>query len=205
MTTLDAPPHALQIARALSHPTRVAIMMSMNAPTRRLSPVRFSEESGEALGNCHFHFNKLRKFGCLKVVDEKKRRGATEHIYEPVKKALAWTREWQALGPVARQALAATALRGAVERCGASVDSGMFDARDGSVLAWDTAWVDQEGFDKISAIFIQGLKDTMKVVTECAERLRKDGADPAENAEGFLITYLLSTFESDPKNPAISR
>lgn len=201
MTALDAPPHALQIAKALSHPTRVAIMMSMNAPTRRLSPVRFSEESGEVLGNCHFHFDKLRKFGCLKIVDEKKRRGATEHFYEPVKKALAWTREWQALGPVARQALAATALRGAVERCGASVDSGMFDARDDSVLAWDTAWVDEKGFDKISAIFIQALKDALKVTAECKKRL---GEDPAENKEAFLITYLLSTFESDPDKPALS-
>ena len=88
--------------------------MRMNAPIRRLSPVEFSEESGVELGTIAYHFRTLDKAGCIEVVDEERRRGAVVHFYEPVKRAMAWTREWEALGPVVRQNLAATALRGAV-------------------------------------------------------------------------------------------
>lgn len=188
-------PVGVAVAQALAHPLRVRILMRMNAPIRRMSPIEFSEESGEPLGNCSYHFRQLEKSGCLQIVDMVQRRGATEHIYEPVRKAMAWTREWEGLGPVVRQNLAATALRGAVERVGSAVDGGTFDARDDSHLSWDTAWVDDEGWQQLHLIFQRALEETLVVTTECAKRL--DGV-PADRR--FLITYLLATFESPPED-----
>lgn len=190
---------SLLIAEALSHPVRARILMRMNAPTRRISPSEFSVETGLALGDVSYHFRKLeRKFKCLVVVDEIPRRGATEHIYEPVKRAMAWTSEWEMMGPVVRQHLAASILRGGVERIGASIDMGKFDARD-SILAWDTAWVDEKGWNQVHAIFKRALEETLAVVAEASKRV-----EDAEPEEKFLATYLLSTFESDPEKPTLA-
>lgn len=183
------------MAHALSHPLRVRILMRMNVPTRRVSPKEFSDETGEALGNCSYHFRQLEKFGCVKVVDEVQRRGAMEHYYEPERRAMAWTREWEALGPVVRQSLTASLLRGGVERIGNAIDSGTFDARNDSHMSWDTAWVDEEGWQQLHRIFQRALEESLIVTTESAKRLEN-----LPRGEQFLVTYLLATFESPPED-----
>src|SRR3954469_6356887 len=136
---------ALELAKALSHPVRVRILTEMNTPIRRMSPTEFADRHGEHLGTISYHFRVLRRAGCIRIVEENKRRGATEHVYEPVKRAMAWSREWEDLGPFFRDNLSAAALREAVEAVGRAVDSGTFGAREESVLAHDTFWVDEEG------------------------------------------------------------
>jgi hypothetical protein len=124
------------MGRALSHPLRVRILMGMNAPARKLSPSEFADESGVSVGISSYHFRELKKCGCIQVVEEVQRRGATEHRYYPVKRAMAWTREWESLGAVIKQSLAATALGGAVEVIGEAVDQGTFESLPDSILAW---------------------------------------------------------------------
>ena len=181
----------LVAARALGHPTRVKILMSMNAPTRTLSPKLFSEESGEALGTSAYHFRQLEKAGCVEVVKTVPRRGATEHHYAPVKRAMAWTSEWDSLGSVVRQNLTASLLGGAVHRIGNAIDAGTFDARDDSHMSWDTAWVDEEGWQELHKVFQRALEEALLITTETSKRV----AD-VPRAKRFLVTYLISTFES---------
>src|SRR3954452_3411551 len=83
------------MGKALSHPLRVRILMGMNAPPRMLSPSEFSEEARVSMGLASYHFRELAKAGCIEVAEEIRRRGATEHRYLPVKRAMAWTREWE--------------------------------------------------------------------------------------------------------------
>lgn len=188
----DEPSKAsLAVADALRHPLRVRILMRMNAPTRRLSPSVWSKETGVPLGDCAYHFRVLKKSNCIKLVDTAQKRGATEHLYEPVKRAMAWKAEWEKLGPVVRQTLAASILRGAVERIGTAIDGGTFDARDDSHLTWDTAYVDERTWQQIHPIFQRALEETMTVLADNEERIKDLPPD-----QKFLITYLLSTFES---------
>ncbi|HVO55008.1 MAG TPA: helix-turn-helix domain-containing protein [Solirubrobacterales bacterium] len=182
-------------AKALGHPTRVRILMSMNAPTRTLSPKVFSEESGESLGNSSYHFRQLEKAGCVEVVETIARRGATEHHYAPVKRAMAWTSEWEALGPVVRQNLTASLLGGAVHRIGNAIDAGTFDARNESHMSWDTAWIDEEGWQELHKVFQHALEEALLITTEAEKRVA--GLPPSEK---FLATYLISTFESPPED-----
>jgi DNA-binding transcriptional ArsR family regulator len=184
-------------AKALAHPTRVKILMSLNAPTRTLSPKAFSEESGETLGSASYHFRELEKAGCVEVVERVQRRGATEHHYAPVRRAMAWTREWEALGPAVRQSLTASLLSGAVQRIGKAVDEGTFDARADSHMSWDTAWVDEEAWQELHMVFQRALEEAL-VITEKASK-RVAGLPPGER---FLVTYLLSTFESPAEDNA---
>jgi ribosomal protein S25 len=181
----------LELAKALCHPLRVRILTEMNTPTRRMSPVDFATRHGEHLGTTSYHFRVLREVGCIRIVEEHQRRGATEHVYEPVKRAMAWRREWENLGAMFRDNLAASALRESVEAIGRSVDSGKFAAREDSVLAHDTCWVDQEGWEEIQTLFVAMLHELLLTTERVEERIRNNPDRPA-----FLLSYLMASFES---------
>lgn len=181
----------LDLAKALSHPLRVRILTEMNTPTRRMSPVDFASRHGEQLGTTAYHFRVLREAGCIRVVEEHQRRGATEHVYEPVKRAMAWKREWEDLGPVFRDNLAASALREGVEAVGRSIDSGKFASRQESVLAHDTFWVDEEGWQEVQTIFLRTLQDLLIATEQIEKRVRQHPERPS-----FLLSYLMASFES---------
>lgn len=182
------------IARALSHPTRVRIMMTMNTPRRRMSPKEFCDETGVEMGHASYHFRELANAGCIELVAQEQRRGATEHFYYPVEWAMAWTREWESLGPVVKQNLAATALRGWVEALGAAIDAGTFEKRDESHLSWDTTRVDEEGWQTVTAILAETLERLIEVGVESAKRLQEGGPS-------FLISFALAAFEAPEKAP----
>lgn len=182
---------AIALAKALCHPMRVRILTEMNTPARRMSPVEFADRHGEHLGTIAYHFRALRQAGCIRVVEENQRRGATEHVYEPVKRAMAWKREWEDLGSFFRDNLAAAALREAVEAVGRAVDAGTFASREDSVLAHDTLWVDEEGAAEIQAMFVRQLQELLIASERIHQRVQQDPAKPR-----FLLSYLMASFES---------
>lgn len=182
---------ATVIARALSHPLRVTILMKMNTPRRRLSPARFSEETGEPLGNCSYHFRQLDGFGLIELVETKQVRGATEHLYEPTKRAMAWTRAYGKMPDAIKQNLATTALVGAVESIGGAVDAGTFDARPDAHLSFDATVVDLPGWLRMIDIFNSALLKLCKVEEEVRERLKDD-----PDAETWIASYLMSCWEA---------
>lgn len=192
---IDESPHGpgVEMARVLSHPLRFKILVGMNTPARRLSPSEFSQENGEELSNVSYHFRVLAKAGCIEVVETVPRRGAQEHIYEPIRRAMAWTREWEALGPFVRQHVAASALAPAIEKLGESIDEGSFDKRDDSHLSWDTLYVDDQGWVELHAMFREHLEDLLATTQRIESRLGEDS-----NLPRFLATYFMATFENAP-------
>jgi hypothetical protein len=185
--------------KALSHPMRVRILTGMNAPQRRLSASAFSDETGLPFGSVAYHFRKLHKYGCVELVDTFQRRGATEHVYRPTKRAMAWTREWEDLGPHIRQNLAASALRASVEAIGEAIDQGTFEGLPDPILAWDVMRVDAEAEKEVHAIWERALVETLKVAETCDERLSDTPGAPTR-----LLGYLMSTFEA-PERPEPSK
>ena len=181
------------MAKVLSHPLRFKILIAMNTPFRRLSPSSYAEEAGETVSNAAYHFRVLDKAGCIKIVKTIPRRGANEHIYEPIKRAMAWTREWEALGPYVRQHVAANALAPAVEKLGDSIDKGTFDKRDDSHLSWDTFFTDEEGWVELHTQYREHLEGLMATTQRIKERL-----DANPELARFPATYLNATFENPP-------
>lgn len=179
------------MGKALAHPLRVRILTAMNTPLRRLSASEFSEETGEGLGTVAYHFRKLSKWGCIDEVDTIQRRGATEHVYYPTKRAMAWTREWEGLGPAVRQSLAASALRASVEAIGEAIDQGTFEALPDPILAWDVTEVDETAEKEIHDIWERALLETLNVAVDCEERIKED-----PEIKTRLLGYLMSTFEA---------
>ncbi|MBS1843097.1 MAG: helix-turn-helix transcriptional regulator [Actinobacteria bacterium] len=71
---------AAEIAKALSHPLRLAFIRMLRE-RRVLSPTEFSRETGEPLGNVSYHVKALSEAGVVDVAETKPRRGAVEHFY----------------------------------------------------------------------------------------------------------------------------
>jgi DNA-binding transcriptional ArsR family regulator len=71
---------AASLAGALSHPLRIAFLRALRR-NDTLSPVQFSRESGELLGNVSYHVKSLKAAGVVQVSDSVPRRGAVEHRY----------------------------------------------------------------------------------------------------------------------------
>jgi len=183
------------LGQALSHPLRVAILMRMNSPMREMSPSDYAKESGELLANCSYHFRQLREYGLIEETRTAQVRGATEHFYKPVKRAMAWKKTYGAMPDAVKQNLSSTALGGAVLSIGNSVDAGTFDARPDPHLSYDQMLIDEEGWQKLTGIFNSALLAAIKVRDEALERLERD-----EDPESFVASYLLSAWEAAPLN-----
>jgi DNA-binding transcriptional ArsR family regulator len=181
------------IAKALGHPTRVGILMSMNTPRRLLSPSQYRDETDELIGTVSYHFKVLAELGLIELVEEKAVRGATEHVYAPVKRAMAWTKLYASLSPAVKQNFAATALVGAVQSIGGAVDAGTFDARPDSHLSFDTLRVDLPGWERLTKTMAGTLLTLLQIEGEVTERTADD-----PDAETWIASYLMSGWEAAP-------
>jgi hypothetical protein len=193
----EAISNSVLLGKALSHPVRALILRRMHGPQRRLSPSGFvTETEGITLSTASYHFRQLdQTFGCLEVVDTIRRRGALENIYFPVKRAMAWTQEWEDFGPHVKQKVAATALGGAVELIGEAIDAGTFENLPDSILAWDAVPMNLEGYKRLHAILERAIQELIALGDEYKELVKDMSPE-----EIFLVTYLISTFET-PKPP----
>lgn len=179
---------SVRLAKTLSHPMRWKILMRMNTPCRRMSPKEFSEETGETLSSVAYHFRGLKNGGLIRLVETEPRRGATEHFYEPEKRALAWTEEWRALPSVVKEKLSATVLGGFVEAIGRAIDAGTFAKRDHTHLSWGTVRIDLRGLEDLGELLTETMEGVMAIEAAAAKRLDEN--------RGVLVTYGLASFES---------
>ena len=68
------------IAKALGHPLRLELLRALR-DRRVISPVEFSKEKGERLGNVSYHVRALFDLGVIAEAGMIPRRGAMEHRY----------------------------------------------------------------------------------------------------------------------------
>lgn|SRR6476646_9559896 len=178
------------VVAVMGHPTRVRILMAMNAPKRRLTPSRFSDETGLDIRHCAYHFGQLVKARCINLVETRPGiRGSVEHVYEPRDTALAWTSEWEVLSPKVKRAVLTSVYKAAVETLGSAIDGGTFESRDDSHLSWNTIEVDEVGWIEMAGVFDRALEDLTAVEKACTSRI-------AEGDEFFVASHFMFTFES---------
>ncbi len=186
---MPRPTGLLALAAAYSHPTRVRILTAMNSPRRRAAPIDLAKEWGMDVTNVAYHFRELEAYDFLVMVEENKRRGSVEHVYEPNANALAWDREWKQMPPVLKQNMLALTERLGFEAMGAAIDAGTFESRDDTVLAQDTMRLDAQGATEALALMSKTLELMLRVEERARERLA------ASRDEGVLISYLLAGYE----------
>ena len=73
-------------ARAMSHPTRGAILRLLRR-NGTVSPARAVDELDDvSLGTAAYHFRTLQRLGLIEVAEEIPRRGAIEHVYRLIQR-----------------------------------------------------------------------------------------------------------------------
>jgi predicted ArsR family transcriptional regulator len=183
------------LAQAIGHPMRRRIITALNSPDREWSANGLAEEWGEPVGNVAYHCRELKDLGWVEVRRTAQKRGATEHFYGPTARTMAWGEEWKQVPDAAKRHLAAFALRLGVESVGATIDAGVFNSRDDSVLAQDTAMVDEQGAKEAMAIVKHAVEALMKVEERATARLAEQEED------GFAISWFMSGFPGAIRKP----
>jgi hypothetical protein len=207
MTDLDVqrrqPRREFQKTRAeiLSHPLRVRMLEIANElDVSAVSFVRAGYasalldhlEEGLAVSQVAYHFRKLTRAGCVRVVKHHVRRGAIENVYRGAARAYFDQEEWEALAPERRRDISGIVLQGLMARAESAVLEGTFDAREDRWLAWAQMALDDEGWAELGELCRQMMDDVEQVRTAAAKRLEDAGDRPA----GSPITWGLLAFES---------
>jgi AraC-like DNA-binding protein len=186
---VERPTGLLALSAAYGHPMRIRILAAMNSPRRQYSPIQLAEAWGLGIGTVSYHFRELVNLGFLEIVDERKIRGAVEHVHQAKANALAWEKEWEDLPQFVRQHMLALTNRLGIEAIGAAIDNGTFESRDDTVMAQDTMRVDERGATEVLVILAKALELCMKAGDQAAERLAESGED------GVLISYMTVGYE----------
>jgi len=186
---------------ALAHPIRVRILEIVNE--HPMSPIQFVnagfapeyDKKQQALSLTSYHFRALETAGCIKVVETRQRRGATEHIYGGCSRVFFSDEEFENLPLKRRQQLSQTSFQGVVARTDSAIRTGTFDARTDRHLTWRAMEVDERGWEEITSKMAQCYRDIEQIRLDAAARLAGSGEKVVP------MTTAMLGFESPPRPP----
>jgi hypothetical protein len=200
----DAPP---TLCSPLAHPVRLRILDVLSeepmSPVRfldaGLSPIEFDKRE-RGLSYIAYHFRELEKAECIELIERNPRRGATEHVYRSIERAVFSDEEFEGLPIKKRQALSKSSLQAFIAKTDRAIQSGTFDVHSDRTMVWTSCTVDQQGWNEIRDILGEAFHRAEKARKEAELRLRDQrAADAAEGAEGMPFTFALLGFESPPR------
>src|SRR4029077_2092314 len=80
------------LAAIVAHPTRARCFVILTE--RTASPVEIAQEIGKDVGHVGYHVRKLLQLNLIELVDERPVRGAVEHFYRAIERAVVSEREF---------------------------------------------------------------------------------------------------------------
>jgi DNA-binding transcriptional ArsR family regulator len=179
-------------ASVLAHPVRVRVLEILNE--RDMSPIEFCREgfAPEKMDVSHvaYHFRELAEFGCLKVIEENKRRGSIEHVYRGIGRAYFSDVEWSELEPEERARISKTVVQGLLARIEGAVMTDTFDSRDDRHLSWIAMRLDEQGWREMATALAAAFGEVEQIRNDAERRLAASGAP------GIPSTCAILGFES---------
>jgi DNA-binding transcriptional ArsR family regulator len=140
-----------RLAKAMSHPLRVRLLMAYN--DRVTSPRELAEALGEPLSTVSYHTQHLFRNGLLELVRTEKKRGATKHYYRGLARGEVFDAEWVALPEPVRQDIAGTVLDAIWHDILQAHARGGLEAA-GVHLARTSLELDAQAWEQLSALLI---------------------------------------------------
>lgn len=183
------------MARALAHPLRIAILAALNK--RVMSPSGFAKRFDEKLGNVSYHFRVLSGYGLIEEVETRPARGALEHFYRAVKRVLFDGKAWDMLPPSLKTRVSAQTFQDFLEAVAAAMEGETFDSSNERVAVWVQRRLDQQGWEEAVEAHWVLIHAMEKIFKKAALRLTEAG----EPEGGILGTYGLFLFESPRPEP----
>ena len=174
---------AAKMAKALTHPLRVAILYEL--ARRTASPVDLARSMCEPLGNVSYHVRTLRELGCIELADTRQRRGAIEHFYRATTRPEADGPTWDKLDEDGRRAFALAWFRGSFTEAATAIDAGRF-ADDQVHFSLTPVELDDDGWTEIH-------DDLRSVLEKALELQAKATSEGTARRSGRLV---LAQFEA---------
>ena len=134
-----------QIAKALAHPLRVAIMAVLEE--RIASPSEIATELDASLGLVSYHVRMLARLGLVRLVETRPRRGALEHYYRAEERPVITSEAWASVPSIVKQATVRATLAQISGQVNRAAQSGGFERSD-SHLSRSPVVLDKRGLER---------------------------------------------------------
>lgn len=178
-----------QLAKALAHPLRVAILAELEE--RTASPSDLAETLGAPLGSVSYHVRCLHRVGLVQLIETRPVRGAIEHVYRVKEHPVITSDAWGQAPSIVKQAAIRAALGQVSRLVNRAALAGGFE-RSNMHLSRTPMRLDEQGWNQLAEKFDELLAECKQISAESAERV-------ASGAHGEEISgaAVLMLFEAD--------
>ena len=190
------PPESIidpRLAKAAAHPLRMRILGILNQ--RVASPVEIARELGAPLANVSYHVKMLESLDCIELVSTTPRRGAVEHHYRALERAVLSADDMNGVPLTVRRGIADGLLTQILRDVHAAAEGEGFDRADVHISRVPMT-LDEEGFAQVSARLDALLEEIMEIQAQSATRLAKSKDGDGPEALSANVVWLL--FEQAP-------
>lgn len=181
------------MAQAMSHPIRARALPIFRE--RTASAKEISEALGISLGLVAYHIDVLWDLDCIELVQEEKRRGATEYFYRGISRTYLRDEAWAKLGAAARNELSVEAMEKINGAAIASFKAGVFDLRDNRHVSFTPVRLDEEGWNQSMNLLNEMLDRVIEISCESANRIAE------QKGEVIDATISMIGVEAAPAKP----
>jgi DNA-binding transcriptional ArsR family regulator len=178
MTVKEQLDRRTRLLKAISHPLRQKILVSLNREVS--SPSQLAGELDEPLGNVSYHVKILEDYEAIELVDTAPRRGAVEHFYRAIARPYIEDDHWTELPLSARRALFDQTLQQIWDHMAEASENGGYDDPE-THISWTTLDLDQEGYAEVATLLAETLNRALEIQAESAGRLNALPADERES------------------------
>jgi hypothetical protein len=178
-----------RLVTALAHPLRVQILEILTE--RVASPNAISEELEAGLTHVAYHTRALNRWGCLRLVDTARRRGATEHFYKAAPTSFLGDRRWRRIPRSLRSGVTGATLQTFMDKAIAALEAGAIDDRDDTTFCWMALRLDQRGWKEVTEILTGATEEILAAESRSQKRL-----GPGTGAEEISAVAAVANFET---------
>lgn len=187
-----------RLAKALEHPTRIAILNILWAGPS--SPARIQRQlENVSLNLVAHHVKVLKDLECIELVETVTRRGAKERIYRTAGPVVIDDKAWEKITPKLRQPITASILRMISADLGRTLAAGRFDEIYDNHLSRTRLLLDQEGWAEVVGILERMLDELLHAGDKSKKRIESSGETPIPTLIAIIQTSLV---EDDPVTTA---
>jgi predicted ArsR family transcriptional regulator len=172
--------------KALAHPSRAHALHILNQ--RTASPKELAQEVGTSVGKMAYHVRELNKSGYIELVSTAPRRGATEHFYRAIKRAVFSDAEWAQVPEQVRAGIVGKQMEATGALLSNALESGSFERRDNRHHSLYEGLVDEQGWDEAMGLLEETMERLNEIQATSAER-RMGGEEPGIPMAVSLIGF----------------
>jgi DNA-binding transcriptional ArsR family regulator len=180
-----AAPMETTLAAIVAHPTRARCFVILTE--RTASPVEIAQEIGKDVGHVGYHVRKLLQMGLIELVDERPVRGAVEHFYRAMERAMVTEEEFAGLSVPERENFTRYIMQRLVADVARSMDQELFAERVNHIIARTPMVLDKDGFQEMSELHTELVERTLEVQAQSAERLANSGEEGISTISASLL------------------